>query len=101
GVFESSLGTSNVGAAVALPIFGMPATTSVSVFGKLGFVAQDGQLRAFDTSNNGIVWTAALPSGVTGGSAPAVDPASGNVFITVARPAPVLIGFDANGIKNC
>ena len=102
GISETGLTTSNVPTLLASSMAELPATSSASTFAGLVFVEQDGVLRALDASTYGVVWTGALPAGATAGGTPAVDPGSGTVFLTVAAsPAPLLIGFDVNGVNNC
>ena len=100
--FEPTLSDTTVAALVATPTASLAITGPVAVRNGLAFASTNGSLVAFDADTHGIVWTAALPSGSTVGSAPAVDGATNTVFIVVATASnPMLLGFDADGLRNC
>jgi hypothetical protein len=81
-----------------------PLTGQATVAGGgLIFGQRNGLLTAYDETTYGIVWTAALPDGLPEGSVPAYDAASKTVFVVIGYAAspPTLLGFDAEGFRNC
>jgi len=100
-IYEPVISKSNVATMVpstmASIVSTSPAVTSVG----LVFVEADGVLSALDAKSSAVVWSAALPAGSTVGGAPAIHQGSGIIFVVVAGAAPVLVGFDLNGVRNC
>jgi outer membrane protein assembly factor BamB len=98
---EPSLTRDSLAALSKTTVAQLPASTQAVTAGGIVFIAEDGQINAFDAATHAVVWRAALPSGSTAGGALAVDVDSATVFVLVAGSGPILLGFDVYGIEHC
>ncbi len=101
-IYDDGLTTATIGSLVSSTFASTTTTAQVVTANGLVYAQRDGALTAYDATTSGVVWSATLPPGTTGGGAPAVDPGSNTVFVVVAGAANLLlVGYDGAGARNC
>ena len=97
-IYDDGLTTATIGSLVSSTFASTTTTAEVVTANGLVYAERDGALTVYDATTSGVVWSATLPPGTTGGGAPAVDPGSNTVFVVVAGAANLLlVGYDGAG----